>query len=799
MISPRTKDFGGTASICQRGNATSDPSPIGSHGGVSVQVPSERLSCLLAATLCAVSFACEEQPSPGAPSPTGPSAPQSARTVGSAPAPRRTDALPFRDPSRPLPERIADLVGRLSIDEKIAQLVHDTPAIPRLGIPAYNWWNEALHGVARHGRATVFPQAIGLAATFDEALVREVATVISDEARAKFNAARKLSNHGRYAGLTFWSPNINIFRDPRWGRGQETYGEDPFLTSRLGVAFVQGLQGDHAKILKTAACAKHFAVHSGPEGLRHEFDVRPSQKDLHETYLPAFEALVREAHVEGVMSAYNRVYGEPASGSALLLQDILRKEWKFTGYVVSDCWALVDFHEHHRVTKTSAQSAAKALLAGVNLDCGNTYPDLRTALADELVTETQIDRALSTLLRTRFRLGLFDPATPYDGLLPDIVGSEEHARVARRAAAASLVLLKNAKATLPLSKQIKRLSLLGPYAADGYVLLGNYFGHSARLVTLVEGVTSKVDAGTTLEFCHAFLSDRTNPNSIDWTTYSAQESDAIIVTLGLSGLIEGEEGAAIASPHQGDRINLDLPPNQLEYLKKLRRAGNRPIIAVVFGGGALALGEVAALSDAVLLSWYPGQEGGAAIADVLFGDAAPSGRLPLTFPNSVEELPAFEDYAMAGRGYRYAETKPLYPFGFGLSFTKVSYEKVELSARRIAAGSPIRATVMVKNTGAVSVDEVVQLYLTDLEASVRVPRASLVGFRRVPIRPGQSQRVEFEVPATAMQVVTDTGERRLEPGTFRLTAGGASPGLRAEELGSPKPAMVEFEVSDSGG
>jgi beta-glucosidase len=757
-----------------------------------------RLNRLLAAALCAVAFACEEQPSPGPPSAASPSASQVARANASAAAVHRSYAFPFRDPSLPLSERVADLVGRLSVDEKIAQLVHDTPAIPRLGIPAYNWWNEALHGVARHGRATVFPQAIALGATFDEALVREVATVISSEARAKFNAARKLGNHGRYAGLTFWSPNINIFRDPRWGRGQETYGEDPFLTSRLGVAFVKGLQGDHPTILKTAACAKHFAVHSGPEGVRHEFDARPSQKDLHETYLPAFEALVREAHVEGVMSAYNRVYGEPASGSTLLLREILRKQWGFAGYIVSDCWALVDFSEHHRVTRTRPQSAAKALLAGVNLNCGDTYPHLRTALAERLVTEAQIDQTLGTLLKTRFRLGLFDPSTPYDGLAPDIVGSEEHARVANRAAVASLVLLKNAKSTLPLSKKLRRLSLLGPYGADGYVLLGNYFGNSARLVTLVEGITSKIDAGTTLEFRHAFLTDRASPNPIDWTTHAAHKSDAIIVTLGLSGLIESEEGAAIASPHKGDRTTLDLPPNQLEYLRKLRRAGNKPIIAVVFGGSALALGEVAELSDAVLLSWYPGQEGGAAIADVLFGDVAPSGRLPLTFPNSVEALPAFDDYTMDGRGYRFTKAKPLYPFGFGLSFAKVAYERLDLSARKIKAGAPIRATVTVKNPGSVSMEEVVQLYLTDVEASVRVPRASLVGFRRVRLSPGQAQTVVFEVPATAMQVVTDSGKRQLEPGTFRLTAGGASPGPRAEELGSPKPATAEFVVTDAG-
>jgi beta-glucosidase len=752
-------------------------------------VRSSRWRGLLAAAVCATSLACEPVAEPSG----APPAPGDSRAAPPT-APTAQYAFPFRDPSRSPQERATDLVRRLTLNEKLAQLVHETPAIKRLGVPAYNWWNEALHGVARHGRATVFPQAIGLAATFDEALLQQVATIIADEARAKFNAARRLGNQGRYAGLTFWSPNINIFRDPRWGRGQETYGEDPFLTSRLGVAFVRGLQGSHPKLLKTAACAKHFAVHSGPEALRHQFDAWPSKQDLYESYLPAFEALVTEARVECVMSAYNRVYGEPASASPLLLQQILRQAWSFPGYVVSDCWALADFKDHHRVTRTSAESAALALGAGVNLDCGNTYPRLRQALAGGLVTEAQIDQALRTLFKTRFRLGLFDPSTPFDSLRPEIVGSDKHARVARRAATASLVLLKNANHTLPLSKRIKRLSLLGPYGADGYVLLGNYFGHSARLITLVEGIAGKIDAGTTFEFRHAFLADRASPNPVDWTVGAAHKSDAILVTLGMSGLLEGEEGAARASPHHGDRQDLSLPDSQLAYLKKLRAGGDTPIISVVFGGSALALEPVAAWSDAVLLVWYPGQEGGAAIADVLFGDVAPSGRLPLTFPKSVEQLPPFTDYSMDNRGYRFAKSPPLYPFGFGLSYGKVVYEKLELSSAAIAAGDAIGATVTVRNRSAVRLEEVVQLYLTDLDASVRVPRAALVGFRRVPLAPGRVQLVQFEVPASAMRVVTETGERRIEPGTFRLTAGGASPTPRAQELGSPKSVTARFVV-----
>ncbi|MBN1611221.1 MAG: glycoside hydrolase family 3 C-terminal domain-containing protein [Polyangiaceae bacterium] len=754
-----------------------------------------RPACGIVALLGACAIACRaEAPpprAPGAPPPAPPAPPAPAAPVAAAPA-APVHAYPFQDPALSLDERAAHLVSLLTLDEKIAQMTHDAPAIDRLGIPAYSWWNEGLHGVARSGRATVFPQAIALAATFDEQLVHEVAGAIADEARAKFNAARKLGNQGRYAGLTLWSPNINILRDPRWGRGQETYGEDPLLSARMGVAFVTGLQGDDPRILKTAGCAKHFAVHSGPEALRHQFDAKPSKKDLRETYLPAFEALVTEAKVAGVMSAYNRVWGEPASGSTFLLQDVLRNEWGFQGYVVSDCWALVDFKEHHRVTRSSSESAAKALKAGVNLDCGSTFPDLKGALAEHRITEAEIDQALITLLKTRFRLGLFDPKTPYDALGPEIVGSEAHATLARRAAASSLVLLQNRKGALPLSKSIRHLAVIGPYATDGYVLLGNYFGSSPRLVSLLEGITAKLDVGAGIQHVAGFLPDRKNPNPLDWSVDVARSSDATLVTLGISGLMEGEEGEAIGSAHHGDRPDLRLPAHQVAYLKTLRQASQGPIIAVVFGGGALDLGEITDDADAILLVWYPGQEGGDAIADVVFGDVAPSGRLPITFPRSVKALPAFTDYSMARRGYRYSNDEPLYPFGFGLSYGTVLYDRLELSSATVAAGAPVAATATVRNTGTTAVSEVVELYLSDLEASVRVPRAQLVGFRRVALGPGQTQKVSFEIPARAMQLVTEQGERLFEPGRFRVTAGAAAPGLRAETLGSPRPAAAEF-------
>jgi beta-glucosidase len=756
--------------------------------------------CALAALSLSASCACQRadiarSPKAVIPAQTAPAS--SAATASASVEPSASAAspeYPFRDPKLSFGERARNLVSLLTLQEKIAQMTHDTPAIERLGIPAYSWWNEALHGVARNGRATVFPQAIGLAATFDDALLHDVAHAIADEARAKYNAARALGNPGRYAGLTFWSPNVNIFRDPRWGRGQETYGEDPYLTSRMGVAFVRGLQGDDPNLLETAGCAKHFAVHSGPEALRHEFDAKPTKHDLYETYLPAFEALVREAKVAGVMAAYNRVYGEPASGSSFLLQDTLRSAWGFDGYVVSDCWALTDFKDHHKVTRSSAESAAKALRAGVNLDCGSTYRDLGVALGEQRIDQSQLDASLAKLLETRFRLGLFDPNTPFDRLGPEVVGSDEHAALARRAATSSIVLLQNRNGVLPLDKKIKSITLLGPYAADGYVLLGNYFGSSARLVTLLEGISGKLDAGASMEFAHAFLADRENLNPIDWTTGAAHKSQAIIVTLGLSGLIEGEEGAAIASPFKGDRQDLSLPANQIDYLKKVRAAGKAPIIAVVFGGSPLDLSQVETYADAILFAWYPGQEGGQALADVIFGDAAPSGRLPITFPRSVKDLPAFTDYSMAERGYRYATREPLYPFGFGLSYGRVSYRSLELSTNEVHRGQGLSASVSLQNDSERQLDEVVQLYLSHQNPRFAAPRAELVGFRRVTLGPGQTTRVSFELAASALELVNDEGERVLEPGTVRVIAGGAAPGPRAETLGSPQPASAEFRI-----
>src|SRR5690606_30282449 len=553
----------------------------------------------------------------------------------------------------PLDARVKDLIGRLSLEEKVQQMMNTSPAIPRLNIPAYDWWNESLHGVARSGVATVFPQAIGLGATFDEDLIFRVSSAISDEARAMYNAAMEKGYHKRYGGLTFWTPNINIFRDPRWGRGQETYGEDPYLTGLLGTAYVKGLQGNDPVYLKAAACAKHYAVHSGPERLRHEFDAISSAKDLHETYLPAFEALVN-AGVEAVMCAYNRTNGEPCCSSNTLLTDILRNKWGFKGHIVSDCGAVADLYTGHKVVGTEAEAAALAVKAGVGLDCGTEYESLLDAVKQGLITEEEIDRELATVLRTRFRLGMFDPKgkNPYDRITPEVINSPEHRKLSREAALKSIVMLKN-NGVLPLRNDLANYFMTGPNAASVEALIGNYYGVNPEMVTIMEGIAAALEPGSQLQYRHGILLDRPNANPIDWTTGNTKISDANFVVLGITGILEGEEGAAIASPHYGDRLDYNLPQNQIDFLKKICTDNDRPVIAIITGGSPMNLAEAHEFAEAVLLVWYPGQEGGNAVADVIFGKASPSGRLPITFPKSLDQLPAYDDYNMEGRTYRY--------------------------------------------------------------------------------------------------------------------------------------------------
>jgi beta-glucosidase len=699
---------------------------------------------------------------------------------------------PWRDENRSDAERIEALINEMTIEEKTGQLRYDAPGIERLGVLPYTWWNEALHGVAANGRATVFPQPIGLAATFDEDLVERIAIAISDEARAKFNVAQSLGNYGRYAGITFWSPNINIFRDPRWGRGMETYGEDPFLQARLGAAFVRGLQGDNPNRLKVAACAKHFAVHSGPEALRHEFDVTAPRRDLYETYLPAFEALVGEG-VECVMCAYNRVDGVPACGSEFLLQDVLRDQWGFKGHVVSDCWAINDFHDRHEVSPGAVESAAWALKAGTDLNCGSAFANgLPEAVEKGLVSEGDIDTALRRLLRTKLKLGLFDADTEWDALGDEVVESEQHVRLAREAAQKSIVLLKN-NGILPLKKDLRSLYVVGPHANDNDILLGNYNGFSSATVSVLEGIIGAVSAGTSVNYSYGQLPFSDNINPIDWVTGGAHTADATIIVVGSSGLIEGEEGAALASPTKGDRIDLNLPKPQLDFVKRLRKANDKPLIIVVTGGSPVTMPELHELADAILFIWYPGQQGGAAVADILFGDVSPSGRLPITFPVSVEQLPPYEDYSMRGRTYKYMMHEPLYPFGFGLSFSRFEYSNLELSARELYAGETISADVTVRNVGDVQSDEVVQLYLTVEDADFEVPLASLVGFRRVALDAGESVVVNFAISAQQVRVFDAGGQPQFVPGTYTVRVGGISPGKRGEDLTGSRLEQAVFK------
>jgi len=697
----------------------------------------------------------------------------------------------YLDPDLPTDKRVADLISKLTLEEKLAQLLHDAPGIERLGIPAYDWWNEALHGVARYGRATVFPQVIGLGATFDETLVHRIASAISDEARAKFNAAVALGDRDSYPGLTFWSPNINIFRDPRWGRGMETFGEDPYLTGLLGSAFVHGMQGDDPRYLKTAACAKHYAVHSGPESQRHSFDAHPPRKDLWESYLPAFEKLVREAKVEGVMCAYNAVFGAPCCGSDFLLADILQTRWGFEGYIVSDCWAIQDFHQNHKITADSAESAAKAIKSGVHLNCGEAFRSLGTAIERGLIFEREIDQALARILRTRFRLGLFDPVekVSFNRLSPDIIGSESHVRLAREAAAKSIVLLKN-DGVLPLSANLSDLLVVGPLAAHAEALLGNYYGLSANLVTAIEGITGKIHAGTKLNYVHGFPLLPIDNETPDVAIRMAREAPVTIVVIGSSPLLEGEEGEAVLSRNHGDRVDLNIPGNQLDYLRMLRKDNSTKIITVVMGGGPMLMKEVHELSDAVIFAWYPGEQGGNAIADVLFGDVNPSGRLPITFPMSTDDLPPFDSYAMNGRTYRYATATPMYPFGFGLSYSQFTYSSIGLNRMSFAEKDPVRVSFLVANTSETEGEEVVQVYLHCVDAPFDVPVESLVATRRVRVKPGETTKVLMELEPDTFLMHNQRGEKVFVPGDFRITVGGSAPDPRSIELGSPEPLSI---------
>jgi beta-glucosidase len=693
----------------------------------------------------------------------------------------------YKNPDLTPQERAEDIVSLMTVDEKAAQLRHDSQAVERLGLPAYNWWNETLHGVARAGTATMFPQAIALAAMFDPELLFNVARACALEIRAKYNVSRKQGDRDIYKGLTMWTPNINIFRDPRWGRGQETYGECPYLTSRLGVAFVKGLQGA-GKYLTAAACAKHYAGHSGPEATRHRFNARISEKDLNETYLPAFEALVREARVEGVMGAYNRLNGEPACASRYLMGKLA--EWGFDGYFVSDCWAIRDFYMHHMVTATAPESAAMALKAGCDCNCGNTYLQLLVALKEGLIAEEDITRSAVHVMRTRARLGMLDDSCEYDSIGYEVVSCPTHKALALECAQKSMVLLKN-NGLLPLDRTaIKSVGVIGPNAASIEALRGNYYGTADEYITFLDGIRAAFDGRVYYsEGCHLFR-EHLQPLSQPGDGYSeavavAEHSDVVVLCVGLDATIEGEEGDTGNAFASGDKPDLNLPASQRKLIEKVLAVG-KPTVIVMACGSSVNPGAAAA--DAIIQAWYPGQMGGKALADILFGKVSPSGKLPVTFYETAELLPPFDDYAMENRTYRYAKNNVLYPFGYGLTYSRV--------ACRNLSYNPANGTVSftVENTGHYDTDEVLQLYIRDNESKWAVPNHKLCGFRRIHLRKGEKISVIIALPSDAFEVVDGDGRRLVDSHSFTLYAGVSQPDALSCSLTGCECIMAEIRL-----
>jgi len=849
----------------------------------------------------------------------------------------------YLNPDLSVDDRVNDLVGRMTLDEKVSQSMNRSAAIDRLGVPEYEWWNEALHGVARAGHATVFPQAIGLAATWDTELMSRVATAISDEARAKHHEALRRNSRKRYEGLTFWSPNINIFRDPRWGRGMETFGEDPYLTGRLAVEFVKSMQGDHPVYLKTVATPKHFAVHSGPEPDRHSFDAVVNERDFRETYLPAFRTSIIDGDARSVMCAYNRVAGEPACGSNELQQNILRGEWGFDGYIVSDCGAIRDIYKYHKVVETPAEAAAMGIANGTDLNCGVTYEHLGEAVRSGLLKEEQLDTSLRRLFRARFKLGMFDPdeRVPWSSIPISVVDSEQHQALALEAAHKSMVLLKNENGILPLDRGLDKIAVIGPNADDVGVLLGNYNGIPSDPVTPLRGIREAVsdetevihvmgtnlaenmpalrvvpaeqlstgkDAASENGLAAEYFSnpemqgqpvaarvDQTvnsglwDENAIegvsidqhsarwtgfvvpeksgsyqlggrahgsfrlfvddemfvefkcvdeactDWATVefeSGQEyairieyrphrygagiqlmwaepestlreealeaasgADAVILMLGLSPRLEGEQmGVEIPGFMGGDRTDIVLPAPQQELMQAIVATG-KPVVLVLLNGSALAVNWAAENVPAILEAWYPGQAAGTAIADVLFGDYNPAGRLPVTFYSSVDQIPPFSDYDMDGRTYRYFGGEPLFPFGHGLSYTSFAYSELELPGS-MQAGVDVELSVTVENTGPVAGEEVVQLYLSDLDASTAVPIRSLAGVQRVFLQPGEQRRLGFTLTPRQLSLIDAQMERTVEPGLFEVSVGGKQPGFAGTaDAPTTDVVMGKFEIT----
>lgn len=692
----------------------------------------------------------------------------------------------FLDNNLTLEKRVEILVSQMTTEEKISQLTNDAAAIPRLKIPDYNWWNEALHGVARNGKATIFPQGIAIGATFDPDLAERVASAISTEARAKYIVSQEMGNHSKYAGLTFWTPNVNIFRDPRWGRGQETYGEDPLLMSKIGVAFVRGLQGDDPNYLKTAACAKHFAVHSGPEEVRHTFNAEPNKQDFYETYMPAFEALVKEAKVEGVMGAYNAVYGIPSCASEFLLDDILRKQWNFDGYITSDCGAIGGIAWKQKYVGTGEEASAVALKAGTNLNCGATYKNLKKALDKGLITEELLHERTKQLFKTRFRLGMFDEneVHPYFNMSRDKIHCDEHVDLALEAARKSIVLLKNKNNTLPLAKDIKVPYLTGPFANSADMLMGSYYGVSSNMVTILEGITETISLGSSLNYRSGALPFHKNINPKNWAPFVAGESDVTICVVGLTADREGEEVDAIASADIGDKVDLKLPENQVNYVKQMIEKKKGPLVLVVASGSPISLEGIEEGCDAILQIWYPGEQGGTAVADVLFGNVSPTGHLPITFPKNVEQLPPYEDYSMKERTYKYMTQVPMFPFGFGLTYSKTEIGKISVEDVTLNKKQSLNVSVEVSNVGNFDIDEVVQLYVNPINPTDGIPLKSLKAFQRISLKLGEKKTLNFQINPDDLMVINTEGKKVWRKGKYNVVIGNASPGDLSKKLGA---------------
>jgi beta-glucosidase len=702
----------------------------------------------------------------------------------------------YLNPNLPINVRVDDLVSRMTLKEKVSQMQNSAAAIPRLDVPAYNWWNECLHGVARTPfHTTSYPQAIAMAAAFDVDAMKKMGDYTAEEGRAIYNESIRHNNHDIYRGLTYWTPNINIFRDPRWGRGQETYGEDPFLTATIGKAFVSGLQGDNPKYLKAAACAKHYAIHSGPESTRHTIDVQVNNHDLWDTYLYAFHELVVNAKVAGVMCAYNAYAGQPCCGNDKLMTDILRNKWKFTGYVTSDCGAIDDFYQTHKMFPDAESASADAVLHGTDVECGNySYKTLVQAVKDGKISEKDIDVSVKRLFTIRFRLGMFDPSpdVAYSKIPITELETAPHRALALKMANESVVLLKNESGLLPLNKNIKKIALLGPNADNAETQLANYNGHPSTVTTVLMALKKKLPNA---EIFYSTATDFVSESIPDFSKLidSIKDVDVIIYVGGISPRLEGEEMKVhVPGFSGGDRTTIELPAVQTSLLQALKGTG-KPVVFVMMTGSAIAIPWEEDNIPAIINAWYGGQAGGYAVANVLFGDYNPSGKLPVTFYKSDSDLPAFDDYSMRNRTYRYFKGTPLYPFGFGLSFTNFSFSDIKLSKSTINKSESVVASVIITNTGKVAGDDVAELYLQHPGVAY-APLSDLRGFKRFHLKPNQSTQVKFTITPEMMKVVDENGNSVLNTGDIKIIIGDASPSLRSKQLGAARPAETVLQI-----